>query len=1093
MTCGAGGRNRYFYTGDQTGDLNQVGDYGFAAGGEEGSGISAGLTAPVFFPDKHRRDMWVYGNAQFNQEFLDSQFPFLEANWVIDIELTHDITFRVSKKNIYVEDEDGNPRFYQARVTKSPQPNITLGEWLSPNYEVGDVNFSLNNRDGFFNKYLPQGDEYVQWMGARVSIKIGFGEKYSNYFEIFEGFIPKKQGLTTTLEEIHLRAYDKFDNDDNKIPSTSFDRSTYPLVDPDAQGKMQPIVYGDWTTEVGEYGEIPAYCVNALDESANYYIFKISENSLQEIGDIYLHRGDRTPEKNGPILMDDSEVFKEAGEGRFIISKDVDSLVEPYEIFSGRAGNGGGVNTIISDNAEVDYIEKGIQEGDIVVKEGVETESIVTGVLNGEIALSGGITFPQGTSFRVYTTKYKFKKGDKFSLKCKGKDVRVHSVNRIADATILESNPSVMSVDLKKSYWFADDVVKKIYNVDFNKTLIEELNYTDIDPTIETIAGIDIQVDGTLWIMEGNQSKIYRYIPRDKKVGIEIETLFVDGILKKLEAPAGLTIDANNIITICDNTTGDFYQINPFGEVATLLNSFNRSTSNPSALDIVDISSDVNKNEIIVVDRETKTFFRINPLDGTLVLDSEHDLLTEVSDSFTLPVGVAYSEDGTVYLMNRQDRSVYNFNEHVGMNENAGFIARDIVQSYGGLTGYDFDLSWNQTSREGLNDFKTRAYIDEQTTTTKAAQDILKSFNTTLYLSFKKYALFFIHFDNFRTDGKTIREGDIKLGSFKPKKEYNQYFNSSVGKYLHLPFTGSSIDTDNYMSPTGVQLAGKEIPKKIDLKNLYLREDADKIMPLFVRLAAAEPEFIDISLGFRFLFAQPCSFYNLNFIDLTESSSSGRRFKNVPCFARKIQIDLDKLEVKLKLWSLGTTLFGDYVPVGTVGGGANDDIILTNLGTAGYVAPTGTVLSTVGKALTIEDVAGENAEQRTATITGKAWRTNFKIAIKDGATKETKQIVTIESVLNGVINIREDLELTVLPTEKNVAGFITGGHYIEYCTFNESTEDQYKYYAFFGKPVEGYPNSTTDEIEEQRSGSHNFDNGRLPYVLHPQDFVPDNN
>ena len=188
MSCGGNlGRFHWVYTGNQCGFLNHVGYYNFVAGGPSGSGISAGTIVRQFIPGEISRSIWQYPDSKLNQQLLDAAHPFIELQWTAEVKISDVITFRVSDRNIYVQDIDLIPRYFEARVAKAPNINVTLGEWLAPNFEIGDLKLEMNNRDGFFNDYLPNGVNYLQWIGATVSIKVGFGEKYSNYYEVFKG------------------------------------------------------------------------------------------------------------------------------------------------------------------------------------------------------------------------------------------------------------------------------------------------------------------------------------------------------------------------------------------------------------------------------------------------------------------------------------------------------------------------------------------------------------------------------------------------------------------------------------------------------------------------------------------------------------------------------------------------------------------------------------------------------------------------------------------------------------------------------------------------------------------------------------------
>lgn len=1089
MSCGGNlGRYHWVYTGNEIGFLNFVGEYNFVAGGPSGSGISSGTIVRKFIPGEISRNIWEYPDSKLNQQLLNAAHPFIELQWIADIKISDVAVFRVSDRNIYVQDIDLIPRYYEARVGKAPNINVTLGEWLAPSFEIGDLKIEINNRDGFFNDYLPNGSKYLQWIGATVSIKVGFGEKYSNYYEVFKGKVAAKQGVTGTAETIILKVYDRSAEDEVPIPATSFDRTSYPYTDLENIGKVLPIIYGDWTEEVSDYGEIPAICSNATDDLADKYIFNISENSLTFIGSVFLHRGDNVPEKDGPIQLLDSVITKDIAGGKIEIPTDIPVLSKSYLLLDrARAGLGSGAQLLVADSSTTDFEQIGVQPGDAIIVDNNPNQFIIQSVSAGILTTTSG-TFAQNDNYRIITDKYKFKKGDKVSLFCKGKDLHILNVTRISDSGIIGSNPRGLSIGLDNSYWTIDNDVQKIYNITFNNRVQKTINFSDIDPSITFISSIASQYDGTIWLLEKNQSKIYRYVVNENALGLSFTTLQTE-IGALLINPAGLTIDEGNILTLVDNESGQFYRINPFSPSRELLATFNRSAFNINATDIVDLAFDVNIQNLIVLDRNTNSVYRVNPLTGILVIGSNFNVNT-IADNFTYPNGIGYFIDGTLFILNKADLSIYNYNEFPDSSSNIGFICRDILQSYAGKTSFDFDLLWNETSRLSLSAYKARVYINEKVNAINYIYKLLSGFNANAYMRMGKYALFQVNFQNFKTNGDLIREGDIKKGSFNPSKEYNQYFNVGVADYKYYPFSDSSIESDIYASPSGIKMAGREIARKLSMPAIYKRSDLDKIVPLFIKLAAAEPEFVNLTVGFRFLFTQPNVFYNINFVEIEQGKISGRRFSMVPAFVRSYQLQLDSMEIKMKLWSLGTTQFGTYTPGGVTGGGENDQIILTNLGTQGYIAPVGKITSSTINSINIEDVSGINAQSREKAIVGLAWKNNFVVGIYDGATQQLLETKTILSVLNQTITFTEDLITTIVPTQYNSSGLIIGGHYLKYANYGDVDQLQKAYIAYFCKPIEGYPTTTTKEVDELRAGKHKFDDQRLSYLYHPKDYVP---
>ena len=1090
MTCEKNGKFRFFYTGNQVGDLNFLGDFNFVAGGIIGSNISSGVIVPVFFPDRPTRFPQEDANASLTQELLDASYYFIDLKWIMDIHLSEDVILRASNQNIYVEDDDGLPRYYEARAKNAPKLNVTSGEWLNANFEIGDLKITLNNRDGFYNQFLAQGENYLQWIGSRVVVKIGFGEKLSNYHTVFEGFVPEKRGLVTSDQDITVRAYDRFDRDEIPIPTRNYDESNYPFVQRDFKGRKIPIIYGDWSVDVNDTGEIPAVCVNATDPDAVIFKFKISDNSLREIGDVYLNRGSRKAGDEGPIKFVEAAVFKDPGNGEFQVDSRIPTLTEAFTVVKDKkAGTGSGLDLIIAETSEVDFITAGVNVGDLVFKDADNIPAVVDDVQTGQLVLTGGKTFNKDDSFSILTDKYTFRRGDKIVCLCKGKDIRTISAFRIEDSGIIGSAPRSISVTLRNSFWTADNDLQKLYEISFEGKVLKEFDFSDIAPDITEITGISEQTDNTLYLFDRPLSKIYRFLLDDETIGFEFDTNSIAGLEQLLVDGRDISIDDGNLLTLYDNDSGDFFRVDIFsGGGPIVTDTFNRSVFEPLATDILGISIDNNSDEMLVIDRETLKFYRVDPATGALISSQD---VSDVNLAIDFPVGISHFQDGTIFVLSRSDRTVYNFNEFPDANENPGFIARDLLQNYAGRTSFDFDLRWNEQSRNSLTYF-SRLYIDTKVNIVTFLNGFLQEYNAMLYNRFQKYSLFHIEFANFKTDGKILKEKDIKKNSFRPSKEFNQYFNSCIVKYADAPFSGETLESDTYISPLGVQLAGREVSRNLNWPSVYRREDLDSLIPLFVRLASAEPEFLELTVGFRFLFAQLATFYTINYNDFDSELAktvSGRRFDNIPTFVRKATFNLDTLEVGLKLWSLGTTSFGDFTPEGVTAGGQFDDIVLTNLGTPGHISPIGEITGSGANSVNLADVEAIDAENRQNPVTGLAWPPNAFIDIIDAATQlilETKQI---ESISGDEITFTENLTTTIVLPTKNAAGFFNAGHFIRYSTFDKVTNDQTTKHCYFGPPQEGYPSTTSDEIEEQRASKHNFSNGRLPYVLHPVGFV----
>lgn len=1218
MSCGESGKKKTTYTGNQVGDLNYTGDMNFVAGGPPGSGISAGTTVQQFTPDSKNRSPWKRADAKFDDKLLDASYPVIDLQWYADITLAPGIVFRVSDRSFYIMDESGFSNYYDARCDRAPQISSTVGEWLAPKFQISDLSMSINNRDGFYNDYLPLGDLYQQWTNATVEIWIGFGEKKSNYMLIFEGKVAVSQGLQTTRDTIELKVNDKLESDQIPLPPRSFSSDNFPDINDINAGKPVPLVYGDWSENVPEYGAVPAYCTNALEEDAETYLFKVSDLELRSIDSVWLHRGERTADKpQGPIRIADNVIDRNEDTGEFSIPSNGVVLDEPYYIGENlKAGVGTSGATIAADN-DFNFIQQGVKVGDKIVKgapttaqltvenllfkatatgssgnaigveyyymapdnsmdqnvcianlvgslirvgvprsydlsmavingnhtaaairaaiyanpackaivrvtdtgsvpmgypDGTKTSQVdqtiptapiylvggtdgtyyqtILAVSNFTITVDGVVSFVQGDEYNIATVQYKFLSSDKFTVVCQGKPLSIVSVNRIPDISQSITQPTALRVASDSTMWIADDATQKIYNVDFDHNILREVDYTDIDAGITQVSGIEITTDDKLWVSDPVNSKIYRYDLPTSQTGLSLVTGTITGMTGNLANLSGLAVETDNTFWIVDKVTNQIYLIDAFSAVNPfIVTQFSGQVANANVNEILDMSVDNTLVALTFVDRTTNSFYRVSKADGTLISSFK---LTDVADNITFVTGVSVAPDGTLFFVDAGLLTIYNYNDMDNAETNPAIIARDLLQKFGGHTFEEFDLNWMQTARQ-LSIYKCRFVFDKTQKMVDAINGLLRQFNTVFHLRFNKFNIFYITFSNFRTTGKQFSEKDIKEGTFKPGKETNQYFNSATATYGLSPFVGSTSTSDTYVSPAAIGFAGGETNKIIALPQVYRRADLDRLMPLYVKLAIPDPEFVTVTLNFRQIRSQMQDFVSILFDGdvncKTGRKESGRRYNNVPAMIRSIKYDLTAMTVEMKLWSLGGTPFPGYPGQGRTVGGVDEPIVLSNIGRLGRISPTSYIASSTTNSIDVTNVYGDDAQDLTHARAGLAYQPGYKLDLVDGTTKAVLQTLTIDSVVNNTITFVEDITATVTPTVLNAAGFVASGVYAQYSTYVDATLLQRQQFASFTKPTINYPSSKTQELEEQRGGVHNFDDGGVPYVLYPDDFT----
>ncbi len=205
-------------------------------------------------------------SSTIDQSFLNYCFDNLEnrLEMIVDIE-TPDGVIYASDRNKYVGD-----RFYQA-LLQFPIINRTVGEWLAPELQFSTLQLELSNVDGRFNNYLPGGDDFESWIGKRVVVMLGLAEQATTYREIFSGSITDVGGFKRNIATITIISRDYFDKINESFPRTVLDKTAYPKLGADQIGKILPVIYGSWLTELDpDPAIIPTYPTNANDPMVNF-------------------------------------------------------------------------------------------------------------------------------------------------------------------------------------------------------------------------------------------------------------------------------------------------------------------------------------------------------------------------------------------------------------------------------------------------------------------------------------------------------------------------------------------------------------------------------------------------------------------------------------------------------------------------------------------------------------------------------------------------------------------------------------------------------------------------------------------------------
>jgi len=220
------------------------------------------------------RQPYVTATA-LTQSLLDA----CQENESIDLRMIVQIsaggqTIYLSNRDIYVGEI-----FYRT-LTNLPTIRRTIGEWLSSEFEFSTLELTFNNADGQYNNLLPGGANYDGWAGNAVTVRIGLREVLASYQTIFEGTVIPEGGFSRSVSSITLRVRDLWARINRSMPTTVFTRAAYPQIDSSVEATSIPIIYGDWTVDLLDLADVPAFVVNGADIMVDFDATKSATFSL---------------------------------------------------------------------------------------------------------------------------------------------------------------------------------------------------------------------------------------------------------------------------------------------------------------------------------------------------------------------------------------------------------------------------------------------------------------------------------------------------------------------------------------------------------------------------------------------------------------------------------------------------------------------------------------------------------------------------------------------------------------------------------------------------------------------------------------------
>lgn len=256
---------------------------------------------------------------------------------------------------------------------------------------------------------------------------------------------------------------------------------------------------------------------------------------------------------------------------------------------------------------------------------------------------------------------------------------------------------------------------------------------------------------------------------------------------------------------------------------------------------------------------------------------------------------------------------------------NAVSIARDLMETFGGVTSPEFDPSWNTyrdkstPAMSAVSNIKCRAWVHEPTEVLVYVKSLLSQVRLELFVDRDlQFHLSSLHFEDWQAAASYIvRNWDCERSSFVPKIDDKNNFNRVRGAYNFLPDIGEDAYTTPYFrNNAAISQAGITITKALLLPNLHDDTDAQNQVKETLKLASSYREVVSVNLTPRAFLKDVGDFVRL------QISIGSTVLDGVPCLIRELGYDPGTLKLPVKLWSFAMVPFSGWSPgyAGTVGG-----------------------------------------------------------------------------------------------------------------------------------------------------------------------------
>jgi hypothetical protein len=175
---------------------------------------------------------------------------------------------------------------YEDKLLAVSPLRMFAGSLLSPQVVTANMTITINNaQDPVDSAQISDLLDTYEWANKAVTVKIGQGtDVASDYATVFSGVTKLSGGIVFDDEEMVVQIEDSREKDALPLPTTRFNTTDHPNVEPKSDGKIQPLVYGDFKSTATGAVKVPCHQIDSTVNTGGKFQFNsVASKELEAV------------------------------------------------------------------------------------------------------------------------------------------------------------------------------------------------------------------------------------------------------------------------------------------------------------------------------------------------------------------------------------------------------------------------------------------------------------------------------------------------------------------------------------------------------------------------------------------------------------------------------------------------------------------------------------------------------------------------------------------------------------------------------------------------------------------------------------------